>query len=177
MKFYSGKGDDGTSSILGFPHRLLKTDVRFKALGAVDELNSYLGVCHSLTKDERIINALKIVQQNLFIIQAEIGSWKADAIKPLDEEKIKELEKITDEFGDDIGEIRKFVIPGGNFISAHLDYARTLARKAERELVALKHEISDNSISYLNRLSSFLFVLARWINKKEGIEESHPRYL
>lgn len=178
MKFYSGKGDDGMSTFFGLPGRFSKTDSRFEALGAIDELNTFLGVCRSLTNDGEIDRVLKAVQENLFIIQAEIGSLKAKAVSTLTEEKVKELETVIDSFGEIIGDTKpfKFTIAGGDVAASHLDYARTLARRAERSLAVIKHTLSQPAFSYINRVSSLLFVLARFVNKKEKIEEDHPSY-
>ena len=178
MKFYSGKGDDGMSTFFGTPGRFSKTDARFEALGSVDELNTYLGICRSLTKDGEIQTVLKTVQENLFIIQAEIGSPDKKAVSTITEEKVKELEATIDSFGEIIGGMKpfRFTIAGGDTLAAHLDYARTIARRAERSLAVIKHTLSQPAFSYINRVSSLLFVLARFINKKAGISEDNPTY-
>src|SRR3989344_7705713 len=173
MKFYTGKGDKGASNLFGCGESISKTDPRFEALGAVDELNSYLGICRSLTEEEKIISALREAQENLFIIQAELGGAKNMMVG---EEKIQKLEKIIDEFGNIVGPITKFTIPGGDPLSARLDFGRALARRAERRAAALKNKISPAALAYLNRLSSLLFVLARYANKKAGAPEDHPSY-
>lgn len=172
MKFYTGQGDNGESAILGQSEKISKTDAVFEVLGALDELNSYLGVCRSLTEDKKIASALKETQENLFIIQAELGGAKI----AFAENKIKELEKTIDEFSEFVGPITKFTIPGGDLLSARLDYARALARKAERRAASVREKISPASLGYLNRLSSLLFVLARYVNKKTGATEEHPSY-
>ena len=173
MKFYTGQGDDGESVILGLGGKLSKTEPIFDALGALDELNSYLGICKALAKEEKIKAALKGAQENLFIIQAELGGAKNISIG---EEKIQKLEKTIDEFGGFVGQITKFTIPGGEPLSARLDFGRALARRAERRAAALKNQISPAALAYLNRLSSLLFVLARYANKKAGAPEGHPSY-
>lgn len=181
MRFYSGKGDKGTTTLFGSGKRIRKTDKIFEALGALDELNSYLGICMSLTRDRKIKNTLEEVQENLFILQAEIGSsrrptstWMSD-VQVMKIDKIKKLEKTTDEFGDAVGLITKFTISGGTLLSAHLDYARALARKTERKALGIKN-ISPIALPYLNRLSSLLFVLARYENKTHGKKEKNPKY-
>lgn len=173
MKFYTGQGDEGESTILGGSAKISKSDPRFEALGALDELNSYLGVCKSLTKEENIKNALKAAQENLFIIQAMLGGAKDISFG---ENKIKELEKTIDDFGEIVGPITKFTIPGGDLLSAHLDFARALARSAERKAVKIKNQINPTALAYLNRLSSLLFILARYANKISGGGEDHPAY-
>ena len=173
MKFYTGLGDKGTSTLLGQNKRISKNDLRFEALGASDELNSYLGICGALAKDKQIKSALLEAQENLFIIQAELGGAKN---VELGENKLKDLEKMIDELGKFVGPITKFTISGGNLLSAHLDYARALARRAERSVWAAKPPLGGLAAKYLNRLSSFLFVLARYVNKKAKLKESHPSY-
>jgi cob(I)alamin adenosyltransferase len=179
MKFYSGKGDKGTTTLFGSGKRRPKTDKIFGALGVLDELNSYLGVCLSLSNNYKITVVLEDIQQNLFILQAEIGGAKIESLK---QNKLKLLEKATDEFGIDVGVITNFTLSGGTPLSAHLDYARTIARRVERQLCDLDtrcpsgHRVSAISYAYLNRLSSLLFVLARYENKIAGIREKNPKY-
>ncbi|MDO8523542.1 MAG: cob(I)yrinic acid a,c-diamide adenosyltransferase [bacterium] len=176
MRFYSGKGDGGTTTLFGSGKRLPKTDKVFEALGALDELNSYLGICVSLAHDKNIKNTLKEVQENLFILQAELGDAK---VKPIGRKKLEILEKTTDNFGDAVGVITKFTLSGGSPLSAHLDYARTLARRAERKVLEARFPTFGNpewNLAYLNRLSSLLFVLARYVNKKSRIKEKNPKY-
>ena len=173
MKFYTGQGDGGQSMLFGSGAKISKTDPRFEALGALDELNSYIGVCKSPAEENKVKNALKDAQENLFIIQAELGGAKNIT---LGENKMNELEKTIDELGEFVGPITKFTIPGGNPLSARLDYARALARKAERRTASVKEKISPAALAYLNRLSSLLFVLARYVNKKTNTPEDHPRY-
>jgi len=187
MKFYTGRGDDGTSTILGLNKRIPKGDKHFGALGAVDELNSYLGICRSLAKSKDIQSALLKAQEDLFIIQAELGRRpKAGRPTPygrrtsivLKPNNIKQLEKTIDKFGKAIGVLTKFTIPGGSPLSAHLDYARAVCRRAERKCLDVGRPTSQNwpVFAYLNRLSSLLFVLARYANKKAGIREKNPNY-
>lgn len=174
MKFYSGKGDNGTSTLFGSKNRLAKTNPRFEALGSIDELVSLLGVCRSISKDKKVNNVLKQVQQDLFIIQAEIGAEKLS--KLMRKEKVLGLEKTINQFGRKVGEIKKFVIAGGAPLAAHIDFTRALTRSVERRLAAVKKSVNPASLAYINRLSSLLFVLARYVNKKNGIKEDYPAY-
>jgi len=173
MKFYTRKGDTGKSTLLGSKKPILKNDKIFEALGTLDELNSYLGICKTLAKDELITEILRRIQENLFVIQAEIGSDKS---KQLSEKEVKDLERITDELGSKVGEIHKFVISGGNTLAAHLDYARALARCAERRIIPVKNKLGKHGYSYINRLSSLLFVLARYVNVGAHMKEENPSY-
>jgi len=181
MKYYSGKGDKGTSTLYGSGKRMSKTDKVFGALGTLDELNSYLGICVFWAKEKAVKKTLIDIQEALFILQAEVGSsghpistWMSD-VQVIKIAKLKELEKTTNKFGDAVGIITKFTLSGGSLLSAHLDYARTLARRAERACLAVG-QLSDANIAYLNRLSSLLFVLARYANKKAWKKEKNPKY-
>jgi ATP:cob(I)alamin adenosyltransferase len=172
MKFYTRKGDIGKSTVLGSKKLLPKNDKIFNALGAIDELNSYLGICKTMAKEELIHNIIEKIQEDLFIIQAEIGGSK----KNITDSELKNLERITDELSNKVGEIHKFVIYGGNTCAAHLDYARALARRAERKIVPIKNKTSKNTYAYINRLSSLLFVLARYANISAHVREENPSY-
>ena len=187
MKFYTGRGDDGTSTILGVSKRISKSDKCFEALGAVDELNSYLGICRSLAKNKDIQSALLKAQEDLFIIQAELGSksnlkrpafyGRRTSIEVLKKKQMQDLEKTIDKFGGAVGALTKFTIPGGSPLSAHLDFARAVCRRAELTYLATRLP-SGNRVAqtYLNRLSSLLFVLARYANKKARVREKNPSY-
>ena len=115
-------------------------------------------------------------QNNLFIIQAEV----AGANKSINEDKVKEVENIIDTIEKILPPIKSFFISGGTELTASFDFARTLARRAERRVVAVHEEkvvnVGLNSLTYLNRLSSLLYALARLTNHKSGITEDKPRY-
>ena len=125
---------------------------------------------------ERAADIIQEMQENLFIIQAEV----AGADKTVGEEKIREVEDLIAGIEKEIPPITSFVIPGVSIESAEIDFARTLVRKAERRVVAVNLEgfikVSDNTLAYLNRLSSLLFALARLSAHKSGINESAPTY-
>ena len=173
MKFYTKKGDEGKTSLYDSQKLISKDDKIFEALGSLDELNSYLGICRSNSKIERVNKHLKNLQEKIFIIQAELSGR---TVEPISKAELQELERNVDELGNEVGEIHKFTIYSGNILAAHIDYARALARTAERRAVSIKKKISKKSFAYLNRISSLLFVLARYVNKKEGIKEEHPSY-
>jgi cob(I)alamin adenosyltransferase len=188
---YTGFGDNGTTTLFDCKQtRISKSAMLIEALGSVDELNAYLGIVKVYTeqlpnKDEisnkvnkKIIysKVLEDIQQNLFIIQAELGGSKMTVGK---KELIK-IENLINKIGEILPPITSFTISGGTIISSSLDFARTLARKAERRIISVKDEgsriISDNTISYLNRLSSVLFALSRYANYLFSIQEIHPDY-
>lgn len=172
---YTGKGDGGTSKTFGDgKEREPKNAKVFEALGSLDELNSLLGVC-KVKAGKAGGELLAGVQQSLFIIQAEL----AGADKKLGQEKVAELEKLVNQIEGKLPPIKSFLLPGGTELSAFLDYARTVARRAERRVVAIADsgvKISKPILVYLNRLSSFLYALARLINNRSGIIEERPHY-
>jgi len=171
--YYTGKGDKGTSKMGA--RKMAKSDPLFELLGSLDELNSWLGVCQ--------YKKLKAIQEDLFIAQAEIASIAISKIKSQKsklqiktnklEEEIAKIDKI-------VPTITKFIIPGASELSAKLDYARTLARRAERSALktneANKATSSAELIQYLNRLSSYLFALARLVNFRLKLKEHNPSY-
>jgi len=180
---YTGKGDKGDTSIFGCDQRFSKSSDIAEALGSLDELNSFLGFCKLESAKEDIsigeISFQKIIdniQQNLFIIQAEV----AGADKKITKEKIKELENLTDQIEKELPPINSFFVSGGVELSSLIDFARTIARRAERRVVAVSNEkieeIDPNTLAYLNRLSSLLYAMARLTNHKFGIKEESPTY-
>lgn len=178
MALFTGKGDTGTTTAFGCDQqRISKSSELPEALGALDELNAYLGFVkmHSV-ENSRIASAIRDVQETLFIIQAEI----AGADKRVGEGEVKEIERAVNEIEKEIPPIKGFSIAGGTELSALLDVARTLARRAERRVTAVKElklrELAPEMLAYLNRLSSLLFALARLANHEAGVAEETPRY-
>jgi len=180
---YTRKGDKGMTTIFGCDQKISKSSAIAEALGALDEINSFLGLCkvhkESVSLKLSAVSFSEIihkVQQNLFIIQAEL----AGAQKSISEDRIKEIEKIIDAVEKELPLIKTFFISGGTELSALFDVARTIARRAERRVVEVseegKQKISENSLAYLNRLSSLLYALARLTNHKSGITEQIPSY-
>ncbi len=162
----------------GCDQRISKSSAIAEALGALDEINSFLGLCKINEKAFSFSEIIHQVQQNLFIIQAEV----AGAQKSTEESKIKEIEKIIDAIEKELPPIKTFFISGGTESAVLFDIARTIARRAERRVVEVSEEgkikIGGHSLSYLNRLSlsSLLFALARLTNHKSGITEESPSY-
>lgn len=177
--FYTGKGDGGQSNIGG--KKIDKTCVEMRSLGELDELNSLLGLARTQKISAKTKAILKDIQQDLFIVQANIGAllfgneWPAPPLLP---EKIKKLEQWIDDFEKKVKPARGFIIAGENQASAWLDLARTVSRRAEREVlvVAKEQAIDANVLAYMNRLSSLMFALARLEAKKRKTKEEHPRY-
>jgi cob(I)alamin adenosyltransferase len=178
--YYTGSGDDGSTGVMG-KGRVQKDSCMTVALGEIDELNSVVGVAIANTSDDYINRMLNVIQNKLFVIGAEISASIEGGAKPktsISEETIKDLEKQIDEIGATLPELKKFVLPGGSISSAYLHLARSVARRAERATVALSKDtkINPNILKYLNRLSSFFFATALYVNKKEGIDETNPAY-
>lgn len=180
---YTGKGDDGTTKFFGVDkQRVSKSSPVAEALGNLDELNSLLGLVKvkSFEADLKILdqsfgNIVEGIQENLFTISANI----AGADKSITEEKVKEVEEIIAECEKELPPIKTFSIAGGTELSALFDFARTLARRAERRVVVVNEDvnpIAPEILKYLNRLSSILFALARLTNHRSGIKEGAPRY-
>ena len=174
---YTGKGDDGTTKTFGCcDQRISKSSAITEALGALDEINSFLGVVKVSAHVDALAEILADVQQNLFIVQAEI----AGADKHIVSEKVREMEGIINTIEAELPPIKNFFISGGTELAALLDFARTLARRAERRVVSVTEEgkvaIGKYTIAYLNRLSSLLYALARQVNHKSGITEEPPTY-
>ncbi len=182
MALYTGKGDGGTTKTIDTPERISKSSTTPEALGNLDELNSFLGLVKVKSKEsgieisgKKFEDIIEEIQQNIFTISAGL----AGSEKSIGEEKIKEIEDIIAEAEKELPPITKFTIAGGTELSSLFDFARTLARRGERRVVAVNEEkgnVSAETLKYLNRLSSILFALARLSNLRSGINESAPSY-
>lgn len=212
MALYTKKGDDGTTKVFGCDQRISKSSNTAEALGSLDEINSFLGLCKVQSAylkfqlgNRSLSEIVHEIQKNLFIIQAEL----AGADKTIEAGKVKELEEVADDIEKELPPIKHFFISGGPAditkwqeggagLGAIFDIARTIARRAERRVIAVSEEISqpnlltDNgennsetnnrkiiskhTLAYLNRLSSALYALARYSNHKVGIMEEAPDY-
>ena len=149
--------------------RVSKDSLKVEALGAIDELNSFLGVTLAFSNFPEITTYLKEVQRNLLTI----GSITAGSKLGFYSSSTKKLEKIIDRFEGELPVLSNFVLPGGTVISSHLQYARVLARRAERAVVSLAKidMVKSQILAYLNRLSDFLFMLARYANFEAKVTE------
>ena len=178
MALFTGKGDKGTTTAFGCnQQRISKSSELPEALGSLDELNAFLGFVKMRSAGEtRITEALRDAQEVLFIIQAEV----AGANKSVGEGVVKNIENIVNAIEKEIPKLKGFSIAGGTELSALLNVARTLARRAERRVIAVKElglrELTPETLAYLNRLSSLLFALARLANHEAGITEENPKY-
>ncbi len=174
---YTGKGDGGTTKTFGTDQpRISKASELPEALGSLDELNAFIGYVRTQTDEPRIRETLRDVQEKLFIVQAEV----AGADKHLGEEDVKAVEEIVNGIEKEIPPLKGFSVAGGTELSALLDVARTLSRRAERRTVAVVEgglrELTPETRAYMNRLSSLLFALARLANHLAGVPEENPKY-
>lgn len=175
MKIYTKKGDKGETSLIG-GSRVSKTHIRIEAYGTVDELNSVIGVIRDTADDSSSEEFLVSVQNLLFTIGSELASAPDSkmAIPMLEEDHIEQLEVQMDEMTDDLPELKNFILPGGDLTASHCHMARCVCRRAERRVVALaaEAEVDERIIRYLNRLSDYLFVLARFYTMKHDGKET-----
>jgi len=182
-RIYTRRGDRGDTDLVGGT-RVAKDSPRIDAYGAVDELNAALGVARAVNAREirrspasrRLDEILKRLQNELFDLGSELATPSA-AFQPgmfrVESEHATALEKLMDECQKDLKPLRSFVLPGGGLVSAHLHVARTVCRRAERDVLRLMRveQIGDQPLAYLNRLSDLLFVLSRWIGHHLGESE------
>jgi cob(I)alamin adenosyltransferase len=178
-EFFTGQGDKGQSAF--GKKKLPKDGALFGVLGDLDELNSWLGFA-GIGAPKKIKEILKQLQEDLFIVQAEIAvvgfGYQTRGFKDIDSEKTKELEKIIIGIDKKIPPIRTFILPGGSELAAKLDIARTIARRTERAAVNYRKskKFPVEALRFLNRLSSLLFALARYVNYSKKIREEKPNY-
>lgn len=162
---YTKTGDKGKTALLG-GSRVSKNDIKVECYGTFDEVNAALGVVRALTKNEDIKNTIYTAQNKLFLISAELASddkGKQMLSEKLTKEDVKTVENTIDSYAENLEPLRQFVVPGDNEVSSFIHVARTVVRRAERVLVALKdvEEVRSEIVHYTNRLSDLLFTLAR----------------
>ena len=173
MKIYTKTGDDGTTGLQG-GKRVSKSDLRIIAYGAVDETNSSLGVVLSGSIDADIRELLTKIQNELFVAGSDLSNPDLGKQENrVTEKMVENLEKNIDRFEAELNPLTNFILPGGHQIASHLHMARTVARRAETNVVALSKDerINSHCQKYLNRLSDLLFVLARVVNKRNGTSD------
>lgn len=176
MKIYTKTGDSGETSLFA-GGRVRKDHARVEAYGTVDELNSVLGVVRSHDLPERAHDWLERIQNELFTIGADLATpqtARAEWLVRLDVGPVEALEAAIDQMEAELPELKHFILPGGTPAAAMLHLARTTCRRAERRCVELEagEPINHQIIVYLNRLSDFLFTLARWVNFRLGESET-----
>ena len=171
MKIYTKTGDDGKTSLFDNT-RVWKSNGRIMSYGAIDELNSTLGIAISLDSDSKIKNILIKIQNDLFIVGSDLANPDMSNTKIRTTQKMVEfLEETIDNFEKDLADLNSFILPGGTLLASILHLSRTIARRAETYVVELSQneQISKTASVYLNRLSDLLFVLARVSNKTKNV--------
>ena len=176
MKIYTKTGDTGTTMLFG-GSRVPKSDLRIEAYGTVDELNSYVGLVRHRNIDPRHQKVLAEVQDRLFTLGSILASDPSKEnvkVPDLHESDIELLETEIDHMNEYLPEMKFFILPGGNDTIGFFHIARCICRRAERLCVALNSEAEVPAIviKYLNRLSDYLFVLARAIGQDDSVEET-----
>lgn len=175
MKIYTKGGDKGGTSLLGGT-RVSKSDIRIQAYGSVDELNAYIGLLRDLEVHSVLKERLNRIQNELFQIGSELACDKKPEkynLITIQEAQIQNLEKEIDAMELELEPLKNFILPGGNVIVSHCHIARSISRRVERNIVVLSENENINStiIRYMNRLSDYLFVLARKLAKDLGVKE------
>jgi len=177
MKIYTKTGDKGTTSLIGGT-KVFKSHLRIEAYGTVDELNSYIGLCKDLLSDESSKSVLQEIQDRLFTIGSALACDPEKETKmkipDLKESDITLLEKEIDKMDSELPSMKSFILPGGHPTISHIHIARCICRRAERYCVRLeteKNEVESIIIKYLNRLSDYLFILARYASLLLNVQE------
>lgn len=177
FKIYTKTGDKGTTGLIGGV-RVSKSNLRIEAYGTVDELNSQLGVVNDAAGNEQVSEWLREIQDRLFTIGSELATAPNKEIKmklpDLHDSDVVWLELRMDKMDEILPEMRHFILPGGNLAGSFCHVARCICRRCERLCVALEESgeaVPAPIIPYLNRLSDFLFVLARYLGHLADAEE------
>lgn len=175
LKIYTKTGDDGTTALFDGT-RVGKDNERVNVYGDIDELNGYLGFALSFIKDKTHREVLFQIQKDLFALGAKLANPKDKQQKDkadFDEAKVVFLENEIDRMESHLKPMTNFILPGGTHTSSILHIARTVCRRAERLMVALNHHqpLDPLYIKYVNRLSDYLFVAARFANHQEGCDD------
>jgi len=183
MKIYTRTGDDGSTGLFG-GGRIRKSDPRIECYGTIDELNAAIGLAAAAVESEagspaayNMRDWLRAIQHELFNIGSHLAtpadSPSSAKLPPLEESMVARLEMQIDEAEQQLTKLRQFILPAGDEAACRLHLARTICRRAERRVVAfaLDRPVPDLIITYLNRLSDWLFVMARLANLRAGVED------
>jgi cob(I)alamin adenosyltransferase len=177
MKIYTRTGDAGETGLFN-GRRVAKDNLRVAAYGDVDELNAVLGLAGSLISDPEILKTLVEIQKDLFSLGAQLadpdfGEKKRSPKFSIPENRITDLEHWIDRWEAKLAPLHSFILPGGSHAGAFLHLARTVCRRAERDVVSLRQQetLPPLLLTYLNRLSDVLFVLARYVNHNANSPE------
>lgn len=171
MRIYTKFGDKGNTQLLGGTV-VPKNDLRVEAYGNIDELNALLGIAISFSDSEELKSSLTRIQNDLFVIGAELASKGAKA-KQIPPSRASELEAEIDKMWDELPPLQNFILPGGSKTASLLHHARTVCRRAERSIIALsqKEAVNPEIIIYINRVGDLLFTHARHVNYSKKVPE------
>jgi len=177
-KLYTRRGDAGETGLLG-PGRVSKDDPRVEAMGSVDELNAVIGLAMAAQRERWIRDVLSKIQDDLFSVGAVPlikKSAEGTKVPQMTSVHVARLEDAIEAF--DVGKITEFILPRGSESLARLHWARTVARRAERRVVTLSKQetLNPHLLRYMNRLSSLLYQVAVWRQKRERRKAEHPSY-
>lgn len=171
MKIYTRSGDDGTTGLYG-GGRVSKSDPRIEAIGAVDELNAYLGIVRTLPVSVQTDKVLSVLQNRMFDLGAELATLDAASrgTDALQDSHVAEVEQWIDQMEVELPPLQTFILPGGSPVAAGLHFARSVCRRAERHMVALSliAPLRETALIYVNRVGDLLFVMARAANAEAG---------
>ena len=175
MKIYTKTGDKGQTSLIGGT-KVSKGHLKIESYGTVDELNSFIGVIRDSFTDTDTNILLERTQNNLFNIGAQLATVAVTTnsyVPKVTEEEIESLEKAIDKMDESLTPLRNFILPGGHIANSYAHVARCVCRRAERCVVRLmeEEEVDPLIIKYMNRLSDYLFALARFISHQNGSRE------
>jgi cob(I)alamin adenosyltransferase len=176
LKIYTGFGDKGETRLYG-GQIVDKDNLRVKAYGTMDELNSVIGLVTTYIDKKAFIEDLRDVQYKLFELSAELATPSdknsTTSHGAIPDQNIKDLENKIDKIESELDPLKNFILPGGSRVAALCHLARTICRRAERALISLNkvETINPHLVVYMNRLSDYLFVLARLLNKEQNIED------
>lgn len=174
MAIYTKTGDKGETKVFdkesGQLTAVRKDSCHIKTIGAIDELNSFLGIIKSRLENQKDKNEIEVIQENLFIINSILAGSRLE----FDKNNTKKLEKQIDTWEGSLPVLKNFIFYGGSELSSLLFYARALVRRAERELTEFSQEmkVADSIKTYMNRLSDYIFMMARSENISSGQQES-----
>jgi cob(I)alamin adenosyltransferase len=181
-RVYTRTGDKGTTALVGGA-RVPKDSRRVECYGEIDELNAVIGLARSANAEarpsparDRLEDILKRVQNELFDLGSELATppdAEYEGMFKVGADDVQALERLMDECQKDLEPLQSFILPGGGTVSAFLHQARTVCRRAERQILRLarEEEIGEHVVPYVNRLSDLLFVLSRWSGKQRGEQE------
>ena len=177
MKPYTGKGDDGKTSNLD-GSRLWKDDYLIEVIGTIDEATASIGLARGFIEDSNLVKLLELIEYDLYVINTDVlnstkAKTKNQKLPQVNKKMVDKLEIEILKHNNELKPLTNFISVGGMPQISAIHLARTIVRRAERRIVTLSkvEKINPEVISYLNRLSTFLFVLSRYISKKENIDE------